>query len=117
MSDLAKYIGTWHGQTGDPGVIHTLTWKSDGSGLRGRYIMQPPQSTAPSILMEISEPVIEDEVLIFTVQHSPFPAEFRLVAENEAIFGAASRKLPAELLADHRRSIEKHRVRLSRKNI
>lgn len=128
MSDLSKYVGTWSGQTGDPAVTHALTWESDGiGGLTGRYVMQPPPLTTPTtaidsnipsrIELQVSEVVCEDEVLIFDLQHSPFPVEFRMVDDNEATFGAASHKLSAEFSADHRQAIEKHRVRLSRKNI
>lgn len=126
MFDLAKFVGTWRGQKGNPSVAHTFTCKLEGNHLRGHYIMELPGSsdssgafvstaTIPSrIEMQIGEPSLEDGVLLFNVNDSPFPAEFRLVGENEAVLGAASHKLPTDFQADHQRSIEGHRVHFTR---
>jgi hypothetical protein len=66
--------------------------------------------------MQIGEPQLDEGRLLFHINGGPHWSEFRLVGADEAIVGAAIDKLPPEYAGpEHRRSIEGHRVRLSRR--
>ena len=67
--------------------------------------------------MQISDAWLEDGLLLFRVNGVPFVSEFRLVGEGVAVVGAAVDKLPTRLAeSEHKRSIEGHRVRLTRQS-
>jgi len=67
--------------------------------------------------MQVSDPWLEDGLLLFHVNRGPYITEFRLVGSNEAVVGAAVGKVPPEFAGpDHQRSIEEHRVRLTRQS-
>ena len=127
MADLRDFIGTWRAEEGAPYSSHTFTWESAGIGLQGRWIIEAADSPAaraavsagqPTRLeMRVGKPWLEDGLLLFHVNDGPFVTEFRLVTEDEAVVGAAVHKLPPEFAGpEHRRSIEGHRVRLTRQD-
>jgi hypothetical protein len=59
---------------------------------------------------------LESGLLLFRLNGGPYISEFRLVASNEAVVGAAMDKLPPEFSGpEHRRMIEGHRVKLIRR--
>jgi hypothetical protein len=127
MSELSDFVGTWHAAKGAPFSTHTFTWEKADTGLRGRWIVEAAESPAaraaaaagkPTRLeMQIGEPWLEDGLLLFPVNGSPYPFEFRLVGSNEAVIGAAVSKLPPNLAGpDHQQSIEGHRIRLTRRS-
>ena len=65
--------------------------------------------------MQIGDPWLEDGLLLFRVNGGPYITEFRLVGSNEAVIGAAVGKLPPEFAGpEHQRSMEGHRVHLTR---
>jgi len=127
MAELTPFVGTWIANVGHPFSSHTFTWESEGSCLRGRWLIEAPDSPAERsaaaagrplrIEMQIDEPWLEDGLLLFHVKGGPFVTEFRLVGEGEALVGAAAHKLPPQFAGpEHSRSIEGHRVRLTRQS-
>jgi hypothetical protein len=64
--------------------------------------------------MQIGEPWLEDDILLFHVNGGPFVTEFRLVGDHEAVVGAAVHKLPAQFAGRDPRAIAGHQVRLTR---
>jgi hypothetical protein len=65
--------------------------------------------------VQVGEPWLEDGLLLFHVNGGPYMTEFRLVGPDLAVVGAAINKLPPEFMGpDYQRSIEGHRVRLTR---
>jgi hypothetical protein len=126
MADLIHFVGTWTADAGSPFSIHTFTWESEGARLRGRWRVEAPDSPATRaaaagrplrIEMQISDAWLEDDLLLFRVSGVPFVSEFRLVGEGVAVVGAAVHKLPAQFAESvHGRSIDGHRVRLTRQS-
>jgi hypothetical protein len=127
MADLTQFVGTWTADVGSPFSSHTFTWEPEGSRLRGRWLIEAPDSPAARaateagrpgrIEMQIGEPWLENGLLLFHVNGGPFVTEFRLVGEDEAVVGAAMNKLPPTFAGpEYSRSIEGHRVRLTRKS-
>ncbi len=127
MADLTQFVGTWIADDGLPYSTHTFTWESEGSRLRGRWRVEAPDSPPAraaaaagrpqQIEMQIGDAWLEDGLLLFHVNGVPFVTEFRLVGEGEAVVGAAVHKLPPQLAgSEHKRSIEGHRVRLTRQS-
>jgi hypothetical protein len=127
MADLFHFVGTWTADAGSPSSTHTFTWESEDSRLRGRWLVEAPDSPATRaaaaagrqlrIEMQISDVWLEDDLLLFRVNGVPFVSEFRLVDEGVAVVGAAVHKLPAEFAESvHKRSIDGHRVRLTRQS-
>ena len=65
--------------------------------------------------MQVGEPWLEEGLLRFHLNGGPYITEFRRVGPDEAVVGAAVNKLPLEFTGpDCQRSIEGHRVRLTR---
>jgi len=65
--------------------------------------------------VQVGVPTIEEGRALFSMNGGPFATEFRLIGGSEAIVGAAVDKLPPELSGpEHQRSIEGHRVRMTR---
>lgn len=127
MGEFGDFIGTWRAAQGPPYSSHTFTWEHTATGLRGRWIIEASNSPAaraaaavrrPAQLeMQVGDPWLEDGVLLFHINGGPYVTEFRLVSANEAVVGAAVAKLPPEFAGpEHQRSIEGHRVRLSRQS-
>ena len=127
MTDFSEFIGTWRADREAPYSSHTFTWQPDDSGLLGRWIVEAADSPAiraaaaatgrpTRFEMQVGQPWLEDDLLLFYVNGGPVATEFRLLSRNEAVVGAAVHKLPPELSGpEHRESIEGHRVRLTRK--
>jgi hypothetical protein len=127
MSQLSDFVGTWTSSRGEPFSDHTFTWQPSEDGLQGRWIIEAPVSpTARSAASEgrptrieipIDAPWLESGVLFFRMHAGPYISEFRLAGRDEAVVGAAVDKLPPELAGpEYQRSIEGHRVRLSRQS-
>ena len=127
MADLIRFVGTWTADGGSPSSTHTFTWESEDARLRGRWLVEAPDSPAARaaaaagrplrIEMQISDAWLEDGLLLFRVNGVPFVSEFQLVSEGVALVGAAVHKLPAQFAeSEHKRSIEGHRVRLTRQS-
>lgn len=127
MADVTQFVGTWTEDVGPPFSSHILTWELEGSRLRGRWLIEAPDSPAARaatesgrplrIDMQIGESWLEDGLLLFHVNGGPLVAEFRLVGEGEAVVGAAVHKLPLQFAGPEcNRSIEGHRVRLTRRS-
>ena len=125
MGGLNDFVGTWRAEKGAPYSTHTFTWEPSGASLRGRWVIEAPDSEAARaaaaagcpmrLEMVVGEPWLEGGLLLFHVNSGPYITEFRLVAPDEAVVGAAVNKLPPELRGpDHQRSIDGHRVRLTR---
>jgi hypothetical protein len=126
MAGLSDFVGTWRAERGAPFSIHTFTWEETGTGLRGRWVIEAPDSPAaraPTAAgmpkrfeMQVGDPWLESGLLLFRLNGGPYISEFRLVASNEAVVGAAMDKLPPEFSGpEHRRMIEGHRVKLIRR--
>jgi hypothetical protein len=103
MAALPHFVGTWRNAPHDPQSTHTLIWKLDSTGLRGRWIVEP---TIEGGEMRIGRCWIEEDVLLFRVNGNAWPSEFRLTASGDALVGVACEKLG--------RAIEGHRMRLVR---
>jgi hypothetical protein len=127
MNQLGDFIGTWRASRGAPYSDHTFTWQLSGDGLQGRWIIEASDSPRareaaaegrPTRLeVPIESPWLESGVLFFKVNNSPFVSEFRLAGPDEAVVGAAVDRLPAEFTgSEFQRSIEGHRVRLTRQS-
>jgi hypothetical protein len=127
MSDLTHFVGSWVADAGAPFSTHTFTWELEGSRLRGRWLIEAPDSPATRavaaagrplrIELQIGDAWLEDGLLLFHVNEGSLVAEFRLVSESDAIVGAAVHKLPFQVSASaHKQSIEGHRVRLARRS-
>ena len=127
MSEVSDFVGTWRAEKGAPFSTHTFTWEDTGTGLRGRWIIEAPDSPATRAAaaagrptrfeMQVSDPWLEGGLLLFQVNRGPYITEFRLVDSNEAVVGAAVGQGPPEFAgADHQRSIEGHRVHLTRQS-
>jgi hypothetical protein len=103
---------------------HTFTWEWDGVELRGRWVIEMPDSPQARAAAEAGRPthiempvgrtLLEDGVLLFHYSYPSFAMEFRLVDEGEAVVGTAMHKLEGSPGPDLARSIEGHRVRLRR---
>jgi hypothetical protein len=127
MGDLTQFVGTWIADTGAPFSTHTFTWELEGSRLRGRWLIEAPDSPATRaaaaagrplrVELQIGDAWLEGGLLLFHVNGGPFVAEFRLVGQGDAIVGAAVHKLPPQFAEpEHKHSIEGHRVRLARRS-
>jgi hypothetical protein len=125
MGELSEFVGTWRAEKGVPYSTHTFTWENTGTGLRGRWIIEAADSPGARaaaaagkptrVEMQVGDPWLEDGLLLFHLHGSPYVTEFRLVGSNEAVVGAAMSKLPPEFAGpDHQRSVEGHRVHLTR---
>ncbi len=125
MNQLRDFIGTWRISRGAPFSDHTFTWHPSADGLQGRWIIEAPDSPAAReaaaqgrptrIEIQVGSPWLESGVLFFKLHDGPYVSEFRLTGPDEAVVGAAVDKLPAEFAGpEYRRSIEGHRVRLTR---
>lgn len=125
MGELRDFVGTWRAEKGAPFSNHTFTWENTASGLRGRWIIEAADSPAMRAAaaagrptrfeMQVGDPWLEDGLLLFRINGGPYITEFRLVRSNEAVVGAAVDKLPPEFAGpEHQRSIEGHRVLLTR---
>ena len=91
MAELSDFVGTWRAEAA--------------------------ASRPTRFEMQIGDPWLEDGLLLFHVNGSPYITEFSLVGSSEAVVGAAVGKLPPELAGpDHQRSIEAHRVQLTRQS-
>ena len=126
MGEMSDFVGTWRAEKGAPLSIHTFTWEDTGTGLRGRWVIEAADSPAVRAAaaagrptrfeMQVGDPWLEDGLLLFHLNGGPYITEFRLVGFNEAVVGAAMDKLPPEFAGpEHRRSIEGHRVQLTRR--
>jgi hypothetical protein len=127
MGELIDFVGTWRAEKGAPFSTHTFTWENTRTGLRGRWIIEAGDSPAARAAaaagrptrfeMQVDDPWLEDGLLLFHVNGAAYITEFRLVGSNEALVGAAVGKLPPEFAGpDHQRSIEAHRVQLTRQS-
>ena len=125
MVQLSDFVGTWRAEKGPPFSTHTFTWESTSTGLRGRWIVEMADSPVARAAaaagrptqfeMQIGEPWLDDGLLLFHVNGRPYVTEFRLVHSDEAVVGAAVAKLPPEFAGpEYQRSIEGHRVQLTR---
>ena len=124
MADLQDFVGTWRADREAPWSSHTFTWARNVDGLRGEWTIeaavpraadrvQEPAASPQRLQVQIGEPSLDEGRVLFHLNGGPFITEFRLVAPNEAIVGAAVDKLPPELAGpEYQRSIEGHRVRL-----
>lgn len=120
-ADLSQFVGTWTADVGTPFSSHTFSWERAGSRLRGHWRIRAPDSTTAAtgqpklVEMEISEPWLEDDLLLFHVNGGSLVTEFRIVGRGETVVGVAVHKLTPHLVGpEHNRSIEGHRVRLTR---
>lgn len=127
MAELSDFVGTWRAEKGAPLSSHTFVWENTAAGLRGRWIIEAPDSPATRAMaaagrptrfeMQVGDPWLEDGLLLFHVNSGPYLTEFRLVGPTEAVVGAAISKLPPELAKpEYRRGIEGHRVQLTRQS-
>lgn len=122
MSNVAQFLGTWISDDGPPFSRHTFTWVQQGGHLRGRWLIEASGIPRPASVqtrqgeLQIGEPWLEKDVLLFHVNGGPFVTEFRIVGEQEAIVGAAVHTLPAQFAGVHHRTIEGHRVRFMRRS-
>ena len=127
MLELSHFVGTWRAEKGAPLSSHTFMWEQTAAGLRGRWIIEAPDSPATRAMaaagrptrfeMQVGEPWLEDGLLLFHINGWPGVSEFRLVGPNEAVVGAAISKLPPELTKpEYRQAIERHRVQLTRQS-
>jgi hypothetical protein len=127
MGELSDFVGTWRAGKEAPFSNHTFTWENTASGLRGRWIIEAADSSGARaeaaagkptrFEMQVGDPWLEGGVLLFHINGGPYVTEFRLVGSTDAVVGAAVDKLPPELAGpEHRRSIESHRVRLTRQS-
>ena len=41
MGEWSDFVGTWRAEKGAPFSTHTFTWENTGTGLRGRWIVDP----------------------------------------------------------------------------
>jgi len=125
MADVTRFLGGWTASRGAPYSNHTFTWEIDHTRLRGRWVIEASDSPAARaataigrpmrLEMQVDEPSLEGDALMFQMHGGPALAEFRLVGPDEAIVGAAMDRLPPELdTPAGRRSVEGHRVRLVR---
>jgi len=125
MNQLSDFVGTWRASRGAPFSDHTFTWQASANGLQGRWIIEAPESSAAReaathgrptrIEIEVGSPWLESGVLFFKMHDGPYISEFRLAGADEAVVGAAVDKLPPEFAGpEYQRSIEGHRVRLTR---
>ena len=127
MAELSDFVGTWRAENWAPLSSHTFMWEQTDAGLRGRWIIEAPDSPATRAMaaagrptrfeMQVGDPWLEDGLLLFHINGWPDVSEFRLVGPNEAVVGAAISKLPPELTKpEYRRGIEAHRVQLTRQS-
>lgn len=127
MGELTDFVGTWHAKREAPFSSHTFTWESTATGLRGRWIIEAPDSPEARAAaaagrptrfeMAVGDPWQEAGRLLFHINEGPYLSEFKLVGTNDAVLGAAVDKLPPELTGpDELQSIEGHRVQLSRQS-
>ena len=125
MGELSDFVGTWRASKGAPCSDHTFTWERSSGGLQGRWVIEAadsPRARAAAAVgrstrleVPVGAPWLEDGALLFSIHGSPYITEFRLAGPNEAVVGAAVAKLPPEFSGpEHQRSIEGHRVRLTR---
>jgi hypothetical protein len=91
MAALPHFVGTWRNAPHDPQSTHTLIWKLDSTGLRGRWIVEPTIDAGALIggkprayEMRIGRCWIEDDVLLFHVNGNAWPSEFRQVATRSS---------------------------------
>jgi hypothetical protein len=123
MTDFHEFVGTWRAEPGAPFSTHTFTWTIAAEGLRGEWVIEaasevgnarPWSSNDPPrrVQMQIGNVSLDEGRVLFVLNGSPFPAEFRLVAPREAVVGAAVDRIPPELSGpEYHRSVEGHRVR------
>jgi hypothetical protein len=127
MNELGDFVGTWRASPGAPYSNHTFTWQVSDEGLEGRWIIEASdsprareadaQGRPTRFEVPIESPWLESGVLFFRANNAPFVSEFRLAGPNDAVVGAAVEKLPAEFTGpEFQRSIEGHRVRLTRQS-
>ena len=127
MGDVSDFIGIWRASPGVPFSDHTFTWAKDADGLRGTWVIEaadhPARRAAAAegrptrFEVQVGDPWLEDGRLLFHLHGGPYLSEFKLVAADEAVVGAAVDKLPPEFAGpEHQISIEGHRVRLTRKS-
>lgn len=65
--------------------------------------------------MQVGTPTFEERRALFAVNGGPYITEFRLLSDDEAAVGAAPDRIPPEFSGpEYQRSIEGHRVRLTR---
>jgi hypothetical protein len=119
MAELQDFVGTWKYDGRYPRSSHTITWRFDGRQLHGRWVVESTaadeEGNRKSFDLPVGDPWLENGVLLFHVLNGPWPSEFRLLSGAEAIVGASEEKLPPQLRTpEHQRSIEGHRVRLTR---
>jgi len=113
MAALPHFVGTWRNAAHDPQCTHTLIWKLERTGLRGRWIVEPTiegggvvSGKPRAYEMRVGRCWVEDDVLLFHVNGNAWPSEFRLTDRGDALVGVASEKLG--------RAIDGHRMRLVR---
>lgn len=126
MTNLEDFIGTWRSERGAPYSTMTFIWSAGDEGPRGEWIIEaaaPPPGTATwmsnprprSLQMRLGPPTFEADRALFTINDGPYITEFRLIGDREAAVGAAVDKLPPEFSEpEYQRSIEGHRVRLTK---
>jgi hypothetical protein len=121
MADTATFVGTWKGGHRSGLSFATITWTLEGGELRGQWIIEPsdpsrvPEGMPEQIDMKIVEAWVEDGVVLFRTENSPWPAEFRLVGDDEAVVGGAVDKLPPKIRERlTQRAIEGHRFHVRR---
>ena len=76
MADLTPFVGTWIANDGPPFSTHTFTWEPEGTRLRGRWLIEAPDSPAARaaaaagrpqrIEMQIGDAWLEDGLCSFT---------------------------------------------------
>jgi hypothetical protein len=126
MTELQDFVGTWRSERGHPYSTQTFTWVMTDDGLLGEFVVEvaaPPPGTQTWMSnprpmrhqVQVGAPTIEEGRALFSMHGGPFVTEFRLLGGGEAVVGAAVDRLPPEFTGpEHQRSIEGHRVHMTR---
>ena len=126
MADLTDFAGTWTACKGAPFSKHRFTWQLEGDHLEGRWVIEAGDSRAARAAAAAGQPTrsecpirecrLDGSRVLFQQSSGPFVSEFRLVSDHEAVVGAAVDQLPPEFVQKFGRSIEGHRVMLTRED-
>ncbi len=127
MADLRDFAGTWTACKGAPFSNHRFTWQLEGDHLEGRWVIEAADSRAARAAAAAGQPTrsecpirecrLDGSRVLFQQSSGPFVSEFRLVSDHEAVVGAAVDQLPPEFVQKYGRSIEGHRVMLTRVDV
>lgn len=121
MPELRDFVGTWKTDPHPSISAHTLTWHLEAGQLRGRWTINATIE-APAFLMGRPRPCemrlgrtwIDDGVLLFHVNGSVWPSEFRLASDGAAVLGAARHKFFNDTSIDRLHAIGMLGMRLFR---